>query len=84
MHQLIVLFVALFSFLQVSCANVKRTEAVANVLIETPKVMDDRENQVIVHKGYTVSYNKDTRLPNWVAYELTDVEVNGCPASRRL
>ena len=27
--------------------------------------------------GYTVSYNKETRLPNWVAYELTNEEVNG-------
>ena len=45
--------------------------------IETPKVLDDRPNQIIVHKGYSVSYNKDTRLPNWVAYELTDIEVNG-------
>jgi len=69
--------IMLFTLLQVSCANVKKTEAVAIVPIETPRVMDSRENQVIVHKGYAVSYNKDTRLPNWVAYELTDIEVNG-------
>lgn len=39
--------------------------------------MDVRKSQIIEHKGYTVSYNKDTRLPNWVAYELTDAEVAG-------
>ena len=77
MNQLSLLFIFLVSLLQVSCAQTKKTGAVNTVPIATPKVMDDRENQVIVHKGYTVSYNKDTRLPNWVAYELTDVEVNG-------
>lgn len=77
MNHLTVLFVVLYSLLQVSCAHTKKTEAVSTVPIETPRVMDDRENQVIVHKGYSASYNKDTRLPNWVAYELTDIEVNG-------
>lgn len=77
MSDLIYIIATLLTLLQVSCANIKKTEAVNTVPIETPRVMDDRENQVIVHKGYTVSYNKDTRLPNWVAYELTDVEVNG-------
>lgn len=69
--------IVLFTLMQVSCANVQKTEAVANVPIETPRIMDDRENQVVAHKGYSVSYNKSTHLPNWVAYELTDVEVNG-------
>lgn len=77
MSDLLYIIATLLTLLQVSCANVKKTEAVAVVPIETPRVMDSRENQVIVHKGYTVSYNKDTRLPNWVAYELTDIEVNG-------
>ena len=77
MSDLICIIATLLTLLQVSCANVKKTEATANLPIETPKVIDDRENQVIVHKGYTVSYNKDTRLPNWVAYELTDIEVTG-------
>lgn len=31
----------------------------------------------IYHTGFSVSYNEDTRLPNWVAYELTYEEVQG-------
>lgn len=71
------LIITIFTLLQVSCGSGKKVEAVSTIPIETPKVMDDRENQVIVHKGYSVSYNKGTKLPNWVAYELTAEEVNG-------
>ena len=45
--------------------------------IEMARILDDRESQVITHMGFTVSYNETTRLPNWVAYELTDIEANG-------
>lgn len=30
-----------------------------------------------VYTGFTVSYNTKTLIPNWVAYELTNVEVDG-------
>ena len=74
----------LFALLQVSCGNVKNVKTAESKSLETPRVMDDRENQIIVHKGYTVSYNKQTRLPNWVAYELTDIEVDGtCKRNNR-
>ena len=33
--------------------------------------------QVIVHIGYTTSYNSKTLNPDWVAYELTKEEVQG-------
>ncbi len=36
-----------------------------------------RTEQLIRHTGYTVSYNKDWRLPNWVGYELTRQETQG-------
>lgn len=45
--------------------------------VEIPAPLSDRTERVIVHKGYTVSYNSDWKIPNWVAYELTDVEVAG-------
>lgn len=28
-------------------------------------------SQILVREGYVTSYNKDTRLPNWVAWQLT-------------
>ena len=45
--------------------------------VEIPTIMDNRSDRVITHKGYTVSYNYDWKIPNWVAYELTDWEVAG-------
>ena len=45
--------------------------------VEIPARLNDRTERVIVHKGYTVSYNADWKIPNWVAYELTDEEVAG-------
>ena len=29
------------------------------------------DEQIMAKRGYTVSFNPDTKLPNWVAYELT-------------
>ena len=45
--------------------------------VEIPARLSDCTERVITHKGYTVSYNADWKIPNWVAYELTDVEVAG-------
>lgn len=35
------------------------------------------KSQLIEHAGFTVSYNQDTRQPNWVAWELTSDETTG-------
>lgn len=43
--------------------------------IELPQIT--KAEQVIRHIGYTTSYNNETLNPNWVAYELTDVELQG-------
>lgn len=43
--------------------------------IELPQVSNSE--QVIKHIGYTTSYNSETLNPDWVAYELTDVELQG-------
>lgn len=45
-------------------------------LLEIPIAAGVQE-QIIEHVGYTVSFNSQTRLPNWVAYELTYAEANG-------
>lgn len=41
---------------------------------EMPRLLVKRTEQVIRHEGYTVSYNSDYRIANWVAYELTGKE----------
>ncbi len=35
------------------------------------------DSQVIQHKAYTVDYNEEWRLPNWVAYSLTSSQTKG-------
>lgn len=36
-----------------------------------------KHSQQIEHKAYTVDYNEEWRLPNWVAYSLTDQQTKG-------
>ena len=43
--------------------------------IEIPQLIAKRKEQIIEHEGYTVSYNSDYRIANWVAYQLTEKEV---------
>lgn len=45
--------------------------------LEIPTSLVLRQEQIIRHAGYTVSYNKDLRIPNWVSYELTRRETKG-------
>ena len=45
--------------------------------IEIPSSTIDIQEQILVRKAYTVSYNKDTKCPNWVAWELTSSHADG-------
>lgn len=58
-----------------SCNSVRKAE-IPNGL-EIPGKLHNRSEQIIHHEGYSVSYNEEWRLPNWVAYELTPSEVQG-------
>lgn len=49
---------------------------------EIPKLQAKRSEQVIRHEGYTVSYNSDYRIANWVAYELTPEEAKSKKTER--
>lgn len=51
----------------VSCeAQTKQT-----LMYELPAPLKDRPEQILQRKGYTTSYNRDTKNPNWVAWHLT-------------
>lgn len=53
-------------------------EDVTNISnLEIPKALTNYNEQLIKHVAYTVSYNHDWNLPNWVAYELTSDELCG-------
>lgn len=45
--------------------------------LELPATTGNSSEMILTRRGYTVSYNKDTRLPNWVAWRLTAAHANG-------
>lgn len=45
--------------------------------LEIPKTIRQRDETIITHTGYTVSYNHHYKTPNWVAWELTRDETKG-------
>ena len=45
--------------------------------IEVPRSVSKKKEQLIRHKGYTVSYNSEWKIPNWVGYELLRSELDG-------
>ena len=44
---------------------------------EKPAPLTDRPEQILKRKGYTTSYNMETRNPNWVAWHLTKAHTYG-------
>ncbi len=43
----------------------------ATIEYEQPAPLKDRPEQILRRTGYTTSYNKESRNPNWVAWHLT-------------
>lgn len=50
--------------------------------VEIPRLQNRKKEQVVYHEGYTVSYNSDYRIANWVAWELTAQEARSGDAKR--
>ena len=48
-----------------------KIELTAGTRLEIPAKLKNVSEQILQRKGYTVSYNKDLKIPNWVAWELT-------------
>lgn len=71
MRNILLHIILLFYVNIVSCQNVNFSN------VEIPTITDERSDRKITHKGFTLSYNYDWKIPNWVAYELTDWEVEG-------
>lgn len=44
---------------------------------ELPAPLKDRPEQILERTGYTTSYNRDTKTPNWVAWHLTREHTRG-------
>ncbi len=55
----------------------KKNTETAPVGLEIPAMEKKQPSQILEYTGHTLSYNNKTRLPNWVAYELTRKEAQG-------
>lgn len=49
---------------------------------EIPELQSGQKEQIVAHEGYTVSFNPDYKIANWVAYELTAKEASSKKAER--
>lgn len=47
------------------------------VMYEMPASLKDRPEQILRRVGYTASYNRQTKNPNWVAWHLTKDHTRG-------
>lgn len=45
--------------------------------IGIPLFLNNKSEQILHRKGYITSYNKDFKIPNWVAWHLTKEHVTG-------
>ena len=45
--------------------------------LEIPAALRTQPEMIITRRGYTTSYNKDWRIPNWVAWHLTAAHSRG-------
>ncbi len=79
------IFVISLLIIMISCSNLRsqQTDNIVNTAGEDPEALEiplftiSRTGQTIEHCAYTVSYNEQWRIPNWVAYELTRKEASG-------
>ena len=46
-------------------------------MYELPAPLTDRPEQILHRKSFTISYNKTTKTPNWVAWHLTKSHTHG-------
>ena len=49
---------------------------------EIPVLHSGEKEEIVRHEGYTVSFNPDYKIANWVAYELTGREVKSRKSER--
>lgn len=63
------IFVTFILSTHISCAQ--------NDCIEIPAPLKGKSEIILKRKGYVASYNKDTKIPNWVAWHLIAEHMDG-------
>lgn len=59
-----------------STTNQKVIEDIPEQL-EYARIPGDRDEQLLLHTAFTVSFNRSWNIPNWVAYEFSSEETRG-------
>ncbi len=57
--------------------EVEAETAISAMNLEIPAKLKDRSEKILKRSNYTVSYNRNWNLPNWVAWELNKSETRG-------
>ena len=69
---------ALMAFtLSVTACNGQNAHHSTPTKYELPAPLKDRPEQILARTGYTTSYNRETKNPNWVAWHLTREHTRG-------
>ena len=69
---------ALMAFtLSVTACNGQNAHHSTPTKYELPAPLKDRPEQILTRTGYTTSYNRETKNPNWVAWHLTREHTRG-------
>jgi endonuclease G len=74
------LILSVIAFAVIACGNHRRkhVQKISETAgLEIPAKIANRNERIIRHIGYTVSYNAEWKIANWVAYQLTKDEVEG-------
>ena len=77
-YRIILLTVIVFCFTIVFGAeSMAQQKVTSKGRVEIPLPLKNRSEQILYRKAYTVSYNKDYKIPNWVAWHLTADHASG-------
>ena len=60
-----------------STGEAKQQKAKVVVMYEQPAPLKNRPEQILRKTGFTISYNRETKNPNWVAWHLTEAHTKG-------
>ena len=60
-----------------STENAQAETVIETLNLEVPAKLKDRSEKILRRSNYTVSYNRNWNMPNWVAWELNKSETKG-------
>lgn len=74
---LIYIILALFGYFVYRCGGSAQADVAKIDKLEIPAAVQGGSHRLIAREGYTLLYNTERLIPDWVAYELTALETEG-------